>query len=236
MHDKINQFISHFNEEIHKVKELNNKLYQKIIYVTILDALGRARYPKKSPSDRMKTFVRNYGNWADKDKISLVQLELNLDFMLTDEEKESSRLLLTTREKIATWESGHVYDSSADPVFDEGSKMLTFPDKRVDIENAEESAVTKARYSELFYAYRNRLIHEYRKPGYAIEDNEDTSAFYHSYINGPWELGFPVGLFEKLCCSCLENLKQYLYHENINPYSRYEFGSMWSERKHFAKP
>lgn len=223
MNDQTNWFFDYFNKEIQKIKELDNRLYQKILCVTILDAMSRARYPsEKSNSHRIKNFIRNYGDWIDKDKVSLIQLQLNLESLPDQEKITKSPLFLFTKKQVSTWESGHVYDSGVDPIFDEMIKMVVY--------HEEATALKEARYLDLFYIYRNKLIHEFRKPGYAMEFGE-SYAFYMSFINAPWQLGFPVGMFEKLCSACLNNLKLYLQDNNIDPYAQYEFDSMWSERK-----
>ena len=75
------------------------------------------------------------------------------------------------------------------------------------------------------------MIHEFREPGYGMElSNDESTPYYHSYQDKPWQLVFPVGIFQKVCEGCLANLKKFLLERNTNPYESYEFGDMWIEK------
>ena len=88
----------------------------------------------------------------------------------------------------------------------------------------------------MLYAYRNRLVHNFRESGYPIELPSDGSEpYYMGYMNAPCQLVFPVGLFKDLCTQCLNGLKRYLEKNDINPYDNYNFGEMWIEEGKLTK-
>jgi hypothetical protein len=90
--------------------------------------------------------------------------------------------------------------------------------------------VESCRYPELFYTFRNNLIHEFREPGYGMEMSNDKKPFYLSMMDSPWQLVFPVNFFATICRQAVERLRDHLLKHKINPYTRFEFGSVWRAR------
>jgi len=90
----------------------------------------------------------------------------------------------------------------------------------------------QSRHAELFYVYRNHLVHEFREPGYGMEfDKKDTTPHYMNQDDGAgnqrWELCYPTGFFTQLVTNTLANLRNHLERNDLDPYSFYEFGSIW---------
>ena len=144
------------------------------------------------------------------------------------ERKSESDLSHYITKNIVSLKEGRIYRPDID-------QEITEVEQRTGIINeGEKQLLQKCRYSELFYQYRCRLIHEFREPAYPIEYNEtDTVPYYHSFIGEVgWQLVFPTGFFQTLCKNCLDRLKQELITNNINPFTRYEFGNLWHEKKH----
>jgi len=155
-------------------------------------------------------------NWEDKDRVSLQQLLLNLN----ETGYCSGHLYEETRNQVNSWTEGAIIRPSEDPFFNQIIGLAN-PD--------EKPLVMKARYSELFYTYRNCLVHEFREPGYGIEMSVDPSTpYYHGMTNSPWQLVFPLPFIKELCLTCLNGLREYLITNEVNPYDSYGFGSMWS--------
>ena len=123
-------------------------------------------------------------------------------------------------------------DISADP------STETIQDLAAD--EQERKLIRDSTHLNLLYAYRNHLIHEFREPGRGMEmDQRDTSPYYHRMThlssNGSdetetWELVYPLGFFVTLAESCLLKLKQHLLKNDLDPYSFYEFGTVWQIR------
>ncbi|MBN1842370.1 MAG: hypothetical protein JW883_08855, partial [Deltaproteobacteria bacterium] len=86
----------------------------------------------------------------------------------------------------------------------------------------------------LFYSYRNSLVHDLKEPGYGMEFENDEEPFYQytRQVEGEsstWELVYPVRFYEKICDSAIKNLREYYLNKRIDPYSCYTFGTYWIE-------
>jgi hypothetical protein len=46
-------------------------------------------------------------------------------------------------------------------------------------------------------------------------------------INAPWQLVFPVDFFAAICKQAAGGLRTYLLKHKVDPYTRFEFGSLW---------
>jgi len=220
--EEIDLFINYFIKEIEEIKSLKSIIAQKVLYTSIIDTLGRIRFPKGNNQKRIVQFISQFSDWGDKTRVSLPQLDLMLNYILSDKEKEVSKLFQLVREKLSGWQEGHIYRSDSDVEFNEVIKMAALKERK---------AVHYATYLELFFAYRHKMVHEFREPGYGIEMSSDgNTPYYHSYTDKPWQLVFPVGVFENICINCLGNLKKFLIERNQNPYDSFEFGDMWIEK------
>ncbi len=97
-------------------------------------------------------------------------------------------------------------------------------------EPCEISIIRQNTFAELLYAFRNVLVHEFRKPGYGIDfDEEKTEPYSHVCEGKPRQLVFPTGFIRSLCEGCLAGLERYLTQNQKDPYTCYEFGSLWRE-------
>ena len=84
---------------------------------------------------------------------------------------------------------------------------------------SEHALAKEAQYVNLFYTYRNNLIHEFREPGYGTDwSGKSVVPFYGSYIDGPWELVFPVGFIAALYEQALTGLRVHMLANKIDPY------------------
>jgi hypothetical protein len=52
--DQINQFCSYFQDNINEIEKLNNRLYQKILIVTLLDTLSRVWTKGKEKKNKLR--------------------------------------------------------------------------------------------------------------------------------------------------------------------------------------
>ena len=222
--DDINTYVSYFEEQINKVTDLEDKLYKKILYLCMLDTLGKARYPKHDNQKRIISFLLNYAGSADMTRVSMPQLLFNLDHILKDSAKSTSRLYVYVKQKTDGLISGHFYRGhEVDPFYNEVASYANVKEKK---------KLKLARYAELFYTFRNQLVHGFNETAHCFEMSSDsTNPYYHSERNGPWQLYFPADYFKSLCTEGLNNLKTYLEDNGINPYERYDFSDMWTDPK-----
>lgn len=219
--DKIDRYCSHFTEKLQELSPIENPLFKKILLVTMLDALARAPFPKEtSNKKRFVDFVDKFSDWQEKYRISLPQLSLLL------ESKPSTPLKNEVLKRLSFWDKTKEVLLSKDP---ECSDILYYAS------NEEINLIEKFKHSILLYAYRNELVHEFRKPGYGLEYSGDENPYHHTVNNKTtdlyiWETVYPVDFFMHIVKSALKALKEYLLRENINPYDSYRFGSIWNRK------
>ena len=214
--DAIEQFVGYFRDQETKISPVQPILYRKILYATALDPIARAAFGKVG-KHRAKSLrlIDELTNWKDRDRVSLPQLCLAL------EEKGfvSGSLYTEAKARLERWSPGEVLRLDHSPPL---SELAPFP------QPLEKCILSSCRYAELFYTYRNNLVHEFREPGYGIEMSIDKDQpYYHSMIGDPWQLVFPVGFFSRLYAEAIAELEALLVRYDIDPYSQFEFGSRW---------
>jgi len=211
----IERFTSHFAGQIQKIEAVSELPYRKMLYSAALDPLARAAYGNRGHRDRVVQLIDDLTSWPAKNLVSPPQLSL----ALRERKRTRYRLFRNVAQRLAQWPPGHVLKISASPSLSELQPFAA---------TEERTTLKKCRYAELFYTYRNNLVHEFREPGYGIEMATDgNQPYYHSEIGGPWQLVFPVGFFTWLFDDALRNLQAYLTAHDRNPYEQFEFGSLW---------
>ena len=219
------QFYRYFSDEIIKIGGLSaDSLYKKILCASMLDSLGKARFPEKG-NRRIVDLIDNYSNWTDKNRVSLVQLGIYLDRI----HGHSRELVELVQSGVGMMESGRIYRSDCDPFKSDLAKKIP---------QAEIVLIDKFQYLNLFYHYRHTMIHEFREPAHPMEISQDASTpYYHSYMKHDdgafdrdscsWELVFPAEVFKGICEDCIEGLKAYFIQNQIDPYKFYNFNDLW---------
>lgn len=211
----IREFIAHFQGQIPTLEAVEPFTYRKILYATALDPLARAAFGNIGHRERIVRLIEELTCWRDCDLVSLPQLQL----LLREHERARYRLFREVNDQLRQWPSGRILRISVSPCLDQ---LLPFADPD------EIKLIQKCRYAELFYTYRNNLIHEFREPGYAMEFSSDKDQpYYHSMARHPWQLAFPVGFFAFIYKSALSGLEKYLLYRDQDPYARFDFGSLW---------
>ena len=217
--EAIAQFVEYFRAHIADLDKVLPLLYRKILYATALDPLARAAFgTADGHRKRIIRLIDELVDWQDKHRISLPQLELALE----EQNRTSAPLYKDVQQRLSRWAPGAVLQLSVSPQLAELKPLA---------DSTEISLLAAAQYAELFYTYRNNLIHEFRKPGYGIEisTNKD-QPYYCCMSNSPWHLVFPVGFFARLFKEALSGLESFLLRADLDPYSQFEFGSLWRAR------
>lgn len=214
----IEQFIRHFDEAANALQCPGSPLHRKILYSTALDPLARAAYGASLGNKaRFTRLVRELSGWSHSERVSLPQLQQRL----RAEGRHRQKLCRKIRHDLGLWDSDSKIGLQHSPVAD---VLVPFA------QGNEIKLISECKYSELFYAYRNSLIHEFREPGYGWDiAGTSSKPFYMSYLGneGQWELVFPVRFFETLLAGTLAGLRAHLIKHKINPYKNFQFGSMW---------
>jgi hypothetical protein len=213
---EIELFLNHFREQASSIAGVVSPFHRKALYAAAFDPLSRAAYGKVGTHrERFVRLVRELANWGDAEKVSLPQLQLRL----REGQRYRYRLYRETSRRLASWARGKPNPLSRSPALPE---LISFaaPNEHVHLKEAQ--------YAQLFYTYRNNLVHEFREPGYGTDwSGKSTEPFYGSSVYGPWELVFPVAFIAMLYERTLQGLEAHLLREKINPYNQFQFGSLW---------
>jgi hypothetical protein len=214
--DAIEQFVGYFRDQETVILSVQPIMYRKIIYATALDPIARAAFGKVDKHRRRSLrLIDELTNWSDRDRVSLPQLCLALE----DSGQSSSSLCVKAKAHLGKWSPGKFVRLNESPLLSELAASA---------QPSEKCILASCRYAELFYTYRNTLVHEFRQPGYGIEMSADKDQpYYHSMTGDSWQLVFPVGFFARLYAEALAGLKALLMRCDIDPYSQFEFGSRW---------
>jgi hypothetical protein len=216
--EDIDKYCSYFKERLEEIKTIQIRLYCKILIVAIIDSLARTVYPNKGNKERFISFIRCFSDWEDCNRVSLLKLLCALNSQ-SDPKITNSELKKKVEEKLRNWQSTKVYWINEVDLCEQELKKLTTNQNLIKL-------IEESKHAELLYTYRNHLVHEFREPGYPIEPNNDENPCYRGQ-----ELVYPVGFFVRIAEKLLANLKHYLEENDLNPYSSYQFGSIWRSRR-----
>lgn len=166
----IEQFCSSFEEEITKIINLKNSLFQKIINISLMDALSRVWSPNlKGNRNRFIRLMIDCIKWQDSERVSIPMTFYRIVHM---DIKANQELKNKFNELYGHFVNGRIYQINIDPLYSEISHLGK--------NKYEESLLLKSRHAELLYTYRNHLIHEYRQPGYGMEFTDNKKVpYYH---------------------------------------------------------
>lgn len=213
----VENFIGHFRRQASSIGGVTDPLFRQILAATALDPLARAAYGKpKRHRDNLQRLVEELTTWDARNRVSLVQLRLKL----SEQKRTRYRLYREANRRLKQLPPARRYPGAElSPTFDE---MLLFATPM------EESALRDCRYSALFCAHRNTLVHEFRPPGYGHDwSGTKTHAFYGPSAFSERELVFPPGFLEYILVEAINGVEQHLVDMRIDPYTQFEFGSLW---------
>ena len=213
---KVDQFLGHFVSQAKDIGKVVSPFHRKMLYASAIDPLARAAYGTiGTHRDRFVRLIRDVAKWPESERVSLPQLQLRL----LEAKRHRYLLYRNISKRLASWEDGGKVLLSGSPSM---AEIL------VQAAPSEHALAKEAQYVNLFYTYRNNLIHEFREPGYGTDwSGKSVVPFYGSYIDGPWELVFPVGFIAALYEQALTGLRVHMLANNIDPYKQFNFGSLW---------
>lgn len=224
--ERTEQYVSYFREQLFSIDRLQTRLHKKILLVIILDSLSRARYPSiQGVKERFVKMVTEEARWEHADRVSLYRVLLSL------KAQEGNALRERAITSLRTWQEWTMPGLEVDPILTNIARFAS--------NEEEKKLLRESTHSNLLYVYRNHLIHEFREPGHGKEmDQGEESPYYHSLTNltagrtnkQTWELVYPLGFFTRVVFSSLESLHEYLLKNDLDPYSFFEFGTIWKHK------
>ncbi len=244
MASDVDTFVQFLQKKFDKIRSLEIKtdpgedsesahLFKRVLYVGIIDVLSKTVFPKKENRDRTVSFIRKFCDWQHSEKVSLPHLARLLK---KSPEPEFSGLRQLVGSEMGKWKQGTPMGLDKD--IDEEAIRPLWPKEKEYEKPLKNVSLESIKHIHLFYAYRNSLIHEMRKPGYGVDfDPSDQDPYYHSMSHvghggtksATWELVYPVGFIERLCKKALNEVREYYIREQLNPYDTFAFGSYWIE-------
>lgn len=218
--EDIDTYIGHFRSEHAKLKTLEHDLHRRILGVTMLSALAEGRYPREPESGpQFVKLIEAYCAWPDSTSISVELLAMA--------ESANPRLGAGTMDELAkraaAWRTRNV--RALDPQAVDIMPNNATPDDR--------KRIDQFKHSALLWVYRNKLVHEYRKPGHGMDWSNDEAPFYHSMTHlgegkrDTRELVYPATWILGLVPPVLDALERFYLLSETNPYESYKFGSPW---------
>ncbi len=220
----IEKFMGYFTDQLRRIGGLESDHYRKTLFVTLIDTLSRAAVPhlKDKNRERFLGFVDGWGDWPDRERVSLPQLMGNL---ASERELADGRLGAEVRRRLGVWRDGRTYYAADDPAKEE---LLEFV-----ADDRERRLIDQHTHLSLLWVYRNMLVHEFREPGYDMGVLDDDAVPYYMMQReeglSRWELAYPTSFFAALAERTLLNLKKHLQANDLDPYAFYEFGSTWKQ-------
>ena len=218
--EDVNTFCDYFLKQIETIPSEATNLQKKLILSCLIDTFGRAAFPSEGNQKvRFANLINTFACWDLRNQVSMQQAVLRM----TERKLNNSKVCEELATKLGVWQTGNVMRAVEDPHLKD---LLAIVDS-----DQEKKAIQSCLHTELFYQYRNRLVHELREPGYGIElSDDDASPYYHSEDNGVWQLVYPVGLFETLARQAIDNLRAHWLKSGVNPYDGFTFGSGWTDK------
>ncbi len=237
--ERITNFVDFFRHHISRVGQISEKyedkedsdvqLYQKILYVAILDTLAKCVFPRSRNRDRIVSFLRRFSKWTDVDRVSLPHI-----VQLTKQRPDPAyeRLRDFAFGKLTTWVPGRLIHLESDP------EVKQVKDIWPEVKDYQEPGNRDWRWeslqhANLFYKFRNNLIHEFRQLGDYHDLIDMEKPYYkHSYIGldmveQVWTLIYPRTFLKKLCEDSLEGVEEYLRKNRVDPTPFYTYGDFW---------
>lgn len=208
--------------------EWAERLYKKTLLIGLLDNMAKVAFPTAGNRERITNLIRAFSDWNENDKISLpyllalAQKADNLDF---DNAKNFAIA------EMGRWERSHIIPISRDPDLQTVASLWPITTNQ-DVDKELRISLEDLQHHNLFYTYRNIVVHESRRPGIGDDPENLDHAYYTSSTlvdeKNPdgrlsWELVYPVSFFTKLCQTSLTNLINHLTQKQIDPFQTFVF-------------
>jgi hypothetical protein len=232
----INTYIEHFRGTVARLKayqlDPRDRILKKNILASVLDALSRTTSNYADGNrERFTAIVANFGDWPHHTRVSAPHIGYLLRNLRSPSFAKAREFIAHT---LANNADGSLVRLSSDPQLEEIKRLWPVP---ADLRLMNQLSLSSFTHLNLFYSYRNSLVHELREPGYGMEFSEnDDEPFYHGMTTSgtndsverqSLELVYPLNFYFRLTESVIQNIETYLRHNRIDPYGCYRFGSSW---------
>lgn len=211
------------------------RLFKKTLLFALLDGLAtpcKGSKPRRHQKN-FRSFLVNFGDWEQGDRISLPHLCRWLEINPTAMSEAGREFFL---DKLTGWSAGEIHHTDDDPTFEDVCRSLDEGQLR------SSDQLGNITHAGLLVHQRNCLVHEFNHNGVNIEFPDDVSPYYlflgswdkvletREDGQGVWQLLYPSGFLFWLARRCLANFELFLLQNRINPRSSYSLGSyLWPQ-------
>jgi len=201
------------------------KEFKKVLYISFIDQLSSLVYPnRRSNRKRVIQVLNNFSNWDDGNRFSLPHL---LRLLRISNEPTFNKLKYYAKRKLKLWKCGEMIKISSDLEREKIFDLL--PQNARDNFKIGEIKIENLRHFELFYSYRNCLVHELKSPAFDVGMNLEKYPFYvymsnykdDDSIENHWTLNYPTEFFHRISKNILKELKSYMLKKGLDPYKDY---------------
>jgi len=229
----IEHFISYYRDIINSVEKINigthgSKL-KKISYIAAIDGLAKAVTTSNRNRKRFTNAVENYANWDNCKKISLPHLDAVLNLC---EDSNIKDLQNFAHKEMSGWMSGQLISLEKDVEHEKLQEL--FPYDQIKIKSGENVKIEDLKHKNLFYTYRNLLIHEFREHNDPMDCDDENSPIYISTTvfegtkeSEHWYLFYPTAFFKMIAKNILDNIEKHLSQNEIDPTENFKSGIYW---------
>ena len=227
-------------------------LQSKVLLATIFDSLSKSGVNKsgvKIQENRLRftATLEQHTTWLDRERVSLLHLVRAFEL-----EKKPTPLF----DSVRAWAESNFANNfplskrllsndsaiARDPLLSEVQALWPrqasgLPQSFGSLRKPED-----LQHKNLFWLYRNSLVHEFRIPGQGMEQTTvlETEPYYQevSTIIGleygarlkytkNWELVYPTGFFHRLTLEALARISTLHIESNSSPFDDYSQGTYW---------
>jgi Mg2+ and Co2+ transporter CorA len=196
----LDEILDAFNRQVEtlvdQVQQVENAVFRKALYVSMLDGLSACAYGNDMTSgERFRTFILQIGGWTNGERISLPQAALLF--------RGDPAMSATISGQLANWAWGTPQPITSDP----------FP-QALQIGNAD---LRRVQHLNLLWKFRNSLLHAVHDPG-GFDLRGGVEPYYVGDIaSHTWRLVIPEEFLRSLLTASLQGLLAFCKREGRDP-------------------
>ncbi|MCL4306443.1 hypothetical protein KJZ99_11040 [bacterium] len=240
----LQSFVGYFKQYLQDIEFIslqqnsNTRIYKKVLYVSVLDAISASIFPKEINRERFIKLISEFCDWPESRRVSFPHFRRLVHLL-----PESRFEVLHDYVKKTKFDPDSRIDK--DPSFAEIAELCKESGIATNEKLFGRITIGDLKHSSLFWQLRNGLVHEFRKRGQGLEDEESSDPkvypngvvmpYYHSVNNCDdqgnihLELVYPLGFFKRIAESALKNAETHFRKIDYNPYDSFRFGPFYLE-------
>jgi len=229
------RFFEYFAQQLARIELLDAaelKIHKKMLYVALIDALAGVVYPASGNRERFTAVVRQFGGWADSERISVPHLARALRL---NPDPAYNTIREKVQKELSSWSNGDLIPITRD--IEAGIVGTHWPKDKHLANPVTGTPWAHLKHLELLYSYRNALVHGFRPLGSDFEFTDDDAPFYISTYTMKaqgtfaevdyWDLIYPSNFFRTLATSVLSGVKAHIEQIEADPIEVLKGGKYW---------